>query len=643
MKRKNLYLEPIPLEEAKNKYFKILEDGFRVVYSETIPVDHALDRVTAEAVYARYSSPLYNCAAMDGIAVTALETKGAEEDHPLLLAPEQFEEIDTGDPLPQGRDAVIMAEDLVVEGEGYRIYQGAHPWQHVRPVGEDIVQGEMVVTASRTLRPMDLGVLKASGHTEIKVYRKPQVAVLPTGTEIISVGSELPERGDIFDSNSIMLAGMAREWGAEAEIFSPEADDYEALKKRIALLAEDYDMLLVNAGTSAGREDYLPSTLRELGEVVVHGVAIKPGKPVVLARIGKTPVIGLPGYPVSAFIAMEAFVRPLLHRLSHRPMLESSHVQATVTRPMVSSLRHEEYVRVRLGKVNNKLVATPLARGAGAAMSLAQADGLCVIPMSKEGLLAGEEADIRLLRPLRDLEKSIVAIGSHDLTLDLIDDLLAQRNQGYRLSSSHVGSMAGLVSLMRKECHIAPTHLLGSDGSYNRQVVEEFFPEPMKLIYGVGRIQGIITQAGNPKNIQGIEDLTRVSFINRQRGAGTRMLLDAKLKELNIDPDSIKGYSHEGTTHMAVAAAVAQGSVDCGLGIQSAADAMGLDFIPVGREDYEFCCRPDFPESPIGQALIEVLTSEIFRTRVEELGGYDTSLSGQVSLINSDCNEAKDL
>lgn len=629
MKRKNLYLETVELEEAKRLYYDKLATKITPLPAEEIPLGEALGRVTTEAIFARFSSPLYNASAMDGIAVKAEDTIGASEEKAIFLRKDQYEEVDTGDALPEGCDAVIMAEDLIEDTEGYRIHQAVQSWQSVRPVGEDIVVGEMVVAGNTILRPMDLNVIAASGYRTVKVYRKIKAAILPTGSEIVEVNDN-PQRGDIFESNSLMLAGQLQEWGVSVTREQVVADDYETLKKRILTLVEDNDLLVVNAGTSAGREDFMPSLLRELGEVVVHGVAIKPGKPVILAIVQGKPVVGLPGYPVAAFIAMQEFVAPIIEWIGHTKIGTGQIVEAISTRQMISSLRHQEYVRVCLGKVNDKLVATPLARGAGAAMSLAKADGICRIPLEKEGILAGEKIEVQLLRPMHHFEKTMVAIGSHDLILDVLDNQMAASGSDYRLSSSHVGSLSGLISLQKKECHIAPTHLLGNNGIYNEEAMKRIFKEPMVLIRGVGRVQGLMVKKGNPLNIKSLEDLKHVSFVNRQRGAGTRVLLDACLKTLGISPEEIDGYQHEASTHMAVAIAVKDGGVDCGLGIYAAAQNMGLDFIPISEERYDFAVYPNFPQSDLGKAFIEALSSKEFHKELENMGGYRFDNIGEI-------------
>ena len=631
MGKRNLYLKNTPVDEALSKYLKAL-DGLLVPEREIVPAAESLGRVTAQAVYARYCSPLYNAAAMDGIAVEAERTKGASEREPLLLrAGEDFTVVDTGDPIHAPHDAVIMAEDLLEQEDGsVQITEAAAAWQHVRPIGEDIVAGEMLLPGYHVIRPIDIGVLLAGGITQLEVWKKPSVAIFPTGTEIIEPGQD-PKDGDIIESNSRMFEAMAREQGADPTRFSPIADDYERLRQAVSDAVDSFDLVIVNAGSSAGTEDYTVHVLRELGEALIHGVAIKPGKPVILAIVRGKPVIGLPGYPVSAYINFENFVIPVLNRLSGRTGRTAPQAEAVISRRLVSSLKYREYVRVKVGKVDDRLVASPLARGAGAAMSLVRADGFCVIPQSSEGVEAGEKVTVELYRTMDEIDHTVVAIGSHDLILDMMADLMPALYPGNYLSSTHVGSMGGLMALRRGEAHLAPTHLLDEEtGVYNIPTLKRMFTEPMALIKGVDRIQGILVKKGNPLGIRGIADLPGVHYVNRQRGAGTRVLFDYLLKKEGIGTEAIRGYDREAATHMAVAAAIAGGDADAGMGIESAARAMGLDFIEVGPEEYDFAVPVRFLELLHVQRFLDVLKSREFAERVEALGGYSLRQTGTV-------------
>jgi len=644
-KKRNLYLKTIPVEEAREKYTEVI-DKLIEPKIETIDVRNSLDRITASAIFARYSSPLFNASAMDGIAVRAKDTDNASETAPVILTEDKYLVVDTGDPIHPPYDAVIMAEDIVDEEEGVRITASAHPWQHIRPIGEDIVAGEMILPSNHKIRPIDVGVLLSAGIIEIDVVKRPEVAIFPTGTEIIEP-EEKPEDGSIIESNSRMFENMVTVAGGIGHRFPPIIDDYEQIKAKVSDTVDKHDMVIINAGSSAGTEDYTVHVLRELGEVIVHGVSIKPGKPVILAVVHGKPVIGLPGYPVSAYIGFENFVTPIIQKMGKRPELLTETLEAHISKRMVSSLKHKEYVRVKVGKVGDKFVAAPLARGAGAAMSLVRADGFCVIEQSSEGVEAGEKVKIELYRSKSEIENTVVVIGSHDLILDVIADIMPNEYKDMHVTSTHVGSMGGLMALRRGEAHMAPIHLLDeATGEYNVSYINKLFPkgaassEPMALIKGVHRIQGILVKKGNPLEISSIDDLAKKSaegepirYVNRQRGAGTRVLFDYKLKEAGIDPADINGYDREMATHMAVAAAVASDGADAGMGILSAAKAMDLDFIEVAPEEYDFAMPARHLELPHVKAFIEILRSEDFRNRLKELGGYSCEQAGDVILI----------
>ena len=631
MEKRNLYLQTISVEEAQAKYMEYMKPYLQNQY-ETMDVVEALGRVTKDACYAKYCSPLFNASAMDGIAVVAEHTIGASEKNPLQLEKgKDYKVVDTGDPIHPPYDAVIMAEDIMEMADGsYAITAAAPTWQHIRPIGEDIVVGEMIIPGNHKIRPMDVSALLSAGILSIEVIKKPTVAIFPTGTEIIEPTAE-PKEGDIIESNSRMFENLVKTQGGDPTRFPPIIDDYELIRDTIKQAVEMYDMVIINAGSSAGTEDFTVHVLRELGEVVVHGVAIKPGKPVILAVVNGKPVIGLPGYPVSAYVGFENFVTPLLNSLTKQEIHAYEKAEAVISKRLISSLKYKEYIRVKVGMVGETLVAAPLARGAGAAMSLVKADGCCVISQNSEGVEAGEIVEVELYKGLEEIKKTAVIIGSHDLILDVAADLMPQQFPGRFLSSTHVGSMGGILALKRGEAHIAPIHLLDEeDGSYNISYMKKLFQEPMMLVKGVGRVQGFIVKKGNPLGIKDFEDLKKYRFVNRQRGAGTRLLLDYKLKAFGIDPETINGYQKELTTHMSVAAAVGSDGADVGLGVQSAANALGLDFIPVGEEEYDFAIPKKYFDTPGIQTFISTITCPEFIEKVEKLGGYTTTQIGRV-------------
>ena len=631
------YLSDIPLEDALEQYLGALDvaGALEHTQSEIVALNSARGRVTAEPVWAKISSPHYDSAAMDGIAVRASDTVGATETSPLQLAVgKQAVWVDTGDPVPDGFDAVIMVEVVhEVDGNVLEIQSPAAPYQHVRPLGEDIVATELVLPENHTLRPVDLGACAAAGLSELPVRCKPSVAVIPTGNELVQVGSDL-KPGDIIEFNSLVLAGMVEEWGGEATTLQTIPDDFDTLLDGVREAVRQHDIVLVNAGSSAGSEDYTARVIETLGELVVHGTAIRPGHPVALGVVEGKAVLGIPGYPVSAALTCELFVKPLIERRLGVPAVNRSIVKANITRKTLSPMGEDEFLRVRLGRVGKKLVATPVERGAGVIMSLVRADGIVKIPRFSEGMDTGAEVEVELLRPVEAIEETVVAIGSHDMTLDLLASHVRRECPAMTLASSNVGSMGGLMALARGEAHMAGSHLLDeATGEYNLSFIRRFLRGRSVVVVNlVQRIQGLILPKGNPQGIEILDDLTRdgIVFLNRQRGSGTRLLLDYKLNEMGIEPDSIQGYDREEYTHLAVAAAVAGGRADVGLGILSAANAMGLDFVPLLSEQYDLVIPSEHYESERVRFVLSLIRGDAFRAEVDALGGYDTATMGHV-------------
>ena len=631
------YLNDIPLDEAIQRFHAALEkaEALEPSLAEVVPLDQASRRVTAEPVWAKVSSPHYDASAMDGVAVRSRDTVGATETSPVQLKiGEQAVWLDTGDPIPTGFDAVIMVEVVhEVDESTIEVQAPVPPYQHVRPLGEDIVATELVLLQHQRLRPQDLAACAAAGLSEVSVHRLPKVAVIPTGTELVPVGSA-PQPGDIIEFNSLMLAAMIEEWGAEASRQHPVPDDFEKIKDAILAATGVYDIVVVNAGSSAGSEDYTAKAVEELGQLLVHGVALRPGHPVVLGVVNDKPVLGIPGYPVSAAVTCELFVKPLIERKLGLPAQGREKITATITRKVHSPLGEDEFLRVRLGRVGGKMVATPIQRGAGVIMSLVRADGLVTIPRFSEGVEAGKKVSVELLRPAEHLDGTIVAIGSHDMTLDLLASELRRKNPELTLASSNVGSLGGLLALGRGEAHMAGCHLLDEEtGEYNVSFVRRYLKgRAVVLMNLVQRVQGLIVRNGNPKSVSSLEDLVReeVTFVNRQRGSGTRVLLDYMLKRGGLSNEQLHGYEREEYTHLAVAAAVNAGRADVGLGVLSAARAMGMDFVPLLTEQYDLAIPTEFYESDLLQPLLSLIRSDEFEQEVQALGGYDTSQTGDV-------------
>jgi len=455
---------------------------------------------------------------------------------------------------------------------------------------------------------------------------------LPTGDEVRPIGTQTGP-GEILDTNSLMLAAQARAAGCEAHTLPIEPDDPAGLAKTVSTAVTSCDLLIIVAGSSAGRDDYTAQIVAQLGTLAVHGVAVRPGHPVVLGVVDGTPVLGAPGYPVSAALTFDIFAEPLLAELEGAVPRSRPRARARLARKLASPLGMDDWVRVRLGVVGGTMVATPLPRGAGVLTSLVRADGLLVVPAGVEGHHPGEEVDVRLLRGLDEIERTIVAIGSHDLVLDLAASALRAEDPSVTLASSNVGSLGGLVALRDGLCHLAGSHLLDpATGEYTMPYVRRVLGgADVAVVRLVHRDQGLIVAPGNPLDLAGAGDLARpgVRYINRQRGAGTRVLLDHELATRGIAPADVDGYTREEPTHLAVAAAVAAGRGDAGLGILAAARAFGLDFVPVTREPYDLVVAAGAMESPLLAPLWALLASDRFQAAVTELGGYSTKEMGR--------------
>ena len=637
MNQKNIYVKNMPLGEAREKWQDALQkiNFFDSAQVTEMAVEEALGQVTGAPVFATHSSPAYNAAAMDGIAVHFADLAAASDAAPVRLTGKQFAAVNTGNCLPKEFDAVVMIEDVhYLDENEVELAIPATPWQHVRTIGEDIVATELILPVGHKIRPIDQGAMLATGVTKVLVKEAPQVLVIPTGSELIQPGIT-PVPGQIIEFNSRILAGYLNEWGAKAAGTSPVSDDKEKLRTAISNAVKRNDILIINAGASAGTRDYTSTVLAELGEVVVHGVAIKPGKPVILAIVDNTPVIGLPGYPVSAILTMRLFVHEMIYSFMDMQKPLAQWTTALMSRPIHSAMGVDEFVRITLGQVGEELMATPAGKGAGAVMSLVRADGILTLPAGSEGVGAGEEVQIELLRPLTDVQSTLVVIGSHDNIIDVLANLLHKGRKAIRISSAHVGSMGGIMAIRRGEAHLAGSHLLDEEsGEYNISFIKRFLADTkLQLINLCYRQQGLIVTQGNPLKIKGFEDVAKnnLSFINRQNGAGTRLLTDKTLKDMGLNPSDINGYEHEEYTHMSVAAAIANGSVDCGMGILAAANALNLDFVPVAEERYDLIIPKQFMDDKKIQALLELIrNSDEFKTLVNSLGGYSLRDSGNI-------------
>jgi putative molybdopterin biosynthesis protein len=627
------------VEEARDTFLSKFGDMKTDV--EDISVEESLGRVTAEPIFAKISTPTYHSAAMDGVAVRAEGTYGTTERNPkTLTVGEDAVWINTGQAIPKNFNAVIMVEKLhEIDTEHLEIRAPAYPWQHVRKVGEDIVATQLLLPQNHRIRPYDVGAMVSAGIFSLKVWQRPKVVIIPTGSELvhhkaIKDPAEVKE-GHIIEYNSLILAGLVQECHAVPLIYDIVPDQEEAIREALERAADsDAHLVMINAGSSAGSKDYTVHVMEALGEVLVHGVAMMPGKPTILGAVKGKPVIGNPGYPVSSTLSFQQFVRPVLFSLQGTRPPKVKTMTVSPSRDIPSKLGIEEFLRVNIGRVGEKTVATPLPRAAGSITTLTRAEGILRLPALSEGLSQDESMEAELLVDEEEIQNTVVVIGSHDITIDIVADEIRRRGQNVRVSSGNVGSLGGLMAIRKGICHMAGSHLLDTKtGEYNLSYIEKYLKGvKVRVFHLVLRDQGLILAAGNPKGIKGLEDLTRddVTFVNRQAGSGTRVLFDYKLESVGIAPEAVKGYDHEEFTHMAIAVDVLSGAADCGMGIFAAAKALNLDFVPMVQEQYDVIIPSALLDLPTIQQVLETTRSEEFRNRVTALGGYDPSKSGQL-------------
>lgn len=628
------YLTNVSLSKAKEDYLDaLIANGFAPV-KEKITVQRACGRITAEAVYAHICAPHYASSAMDGIAISARVSFGATETTPVTLTEEKYTVVDTGDPIPDGCDAVIMVEDIVRRDDGsVTIYAPAAPWQHIRQIGEDICAGEMILPAHVKVTPASIGAMIAGGVLEIEVIKKPRIGIIPSGDEIVAPCTD-PLPGDILEFNSSIFSSMVEEWGAEAVVYPIVPDKYDIIKAAVSKAAEDCDMVILNAGASAGRDDYSSRVIGEVGDVLYHGIAMKPGKPAILGICGKKPILGVPGYPVSGIIVLEEILRPLVEYCTENTADRGKELEAVLTKQVVSGLKYQEFVRARMGYVGDRLTVSPLSRGAGVVSSFVKADGIIEVPQGCEGYKAGDTVRVRLLNSEEKLRNTLVVIGSHDPLLDELGNMMHTNDRNVFMSSTHVGSMGGIMAMRRHEAHAGGCHLLDTEtGEYNLSYMRKYFPNhDVKLVRCVGRQQGLMLQKGNPLGISCFEDIAKdgVRYVNRQKGSGTRILADYLCGKYGVDESSVYGYDREELTHTSVAAQIASGSADAGMGIFSAANLYGLDFYPICIEEYDLLI-PDYAwDTPMVRAMLDTMKSDKFREKILSMGGYTIDNPGEI-------------
>lgn len=627
------YLSTIKSDEAIKR---ILDQVTPIEDEEFLPAHACRDRITSRPVYAKRSNPPFLCSAMDGYATSFIKTLEADLTKPVLLADgKDAYQLNTGDPLPPNTDAVIMVEEVEKSDAGIAIRKPAYLWQNVRMIGEDIIEGDMLFPANHRIRTLDTGMFLSAGITNVHVRRRPSLLVIPTGKELIDIydnPSQGMEAHRLVDFNSYLLVNMAEEIGFHAKK-SKIIINRDELSSIVHQSSQEYDVIIVNAGSSAGTEDFTEAIIRELGTLVFHGVSMMPGKPTLFGTVNSKPVFGIPGYPVSATTSFKVFIEPLCEKLL-ATSITKEFVSCITPYKVPSRIGVEEIIRVNLIDKGDQYYAFPLPRGASIYSSLANADGLIKVPENTEGFDEGETIACELMRGKGELSKRTHIIGSHDLSLGILRDMVKNRYPDQDLISTHVGSMSGIMAFRKGITDLCTTHVLDEQEKvYNINVVKKYVPDRNWLLVNIAkRTQGLVVRKGNPKSLSGIEDIAKedVTFVNRQVGSGTRILLDTMLKEKGVSRDSVKGYDREESSHTAIAILVREGVADTGIAIHAAARVFSLDFIPLAEEDYDLLVTKEFSETAKFQTLLNLIRSDEFKKRLHEVGGYNTEDTGKI-------------
>lgn len=606
---------------------------------ETVPLDAGLGEVAANNVYARSDVPPFSRSLMDGYAVVASDTYGADEENPnrveidgeveigqsssLTVEEGKALEIPTGAAIPTGANAVVMVEDTDREGGELLVRSSVVPGENVLSAGTDIATGDLIIRQGEELTPLRIAELAGSGLDEVEVYRPPEVGIISTGPELVPPGGELPE-SKIYDVNTSLLLTGVREAGGRASGLGIVNDELEKMDELIERGLEGYDILISSGSTSAGPHDMVYDVLEDKGELLAHGVKIKPGKPTVLADLDGTPFFGLPGNPSSAYVVFTNFVAPFLRKLAGKQKSETPALSARLTERSNSEGGRTEQKFVGIVDRDEGRRAYPINKVSGAVTLLSQADGYVTIPEGVNYLDRDQEVEVTLLTEDPKLPE-LLLIGSNCVGLNRLLELLP-----FKTRSLSRGSTGGVEAIINGVADVAGVHIWDEDG-YNVPFLKERGIEDVKLLRGYKREQGLILQPGNPQGVGSVEDLIEkeVRIVNRTSGSGTRILFDHLLEKSarNLGRDSqeakqgIPGYEVELATHNAVASAVRDGKAEAGIGIRSVAEAQGLDFVELQDEEFDFLCRADLLESPQGKIFRKELSGSQFAEILEGVRG----------------------
>ncbi len=640
---RKIFRELVSIDEAIKRLYRNYKPKRFV---EEVSLSKAFGRIAAKDIYSNIDIPPFDRATMDGFAIKAEDTFEAEEDNPVNLKVVGYieagsnpkveikageaVEISTGAPIPKGANAVVMVEFTSRNDNEVYIYKPVTPGENIMAAGSDIMAGEMIVRKDTVLTQREIGVLSAAGFDKVEVYKKPKVAIISTGNELVKPGDKL-DYGKIYDVNSYAICAAVEENGGEAIFLGIARDDEKEIRAKIAEGLKIADIVICSGGTSAGVGDMMYRILNSWDPgIIVHGVAVKPGKPTIIAICNEKLVFGLPGYPTSALMIFEIFVAPLIRKIAGISV-EKRRVNAKLPTKVFSSIGRREFLPVNVVEGTEGYTAYPVSgHYSGAITALSETDGFIEIPENRAFLESGEEVEVNLFSNELKIA-DLMIIGSHCIGIDVLLEILRKKKPIFA-KVINVGSSGGLMAIKRGEADIAGTHLLDESGVYNIPFLKKYgLIDDVYLIKGYLREQGFIVKKGNPKKIKGFEDLLRddVSFINRNPGSGTRILLDMELRKL-AEKNSMKfeelkskidGYNIEAKSHTAIAVAVLMGKADVGLGIKTVASRYGLDFIPVRGEEYDFVIRKERMSKEAIKLFLNVLRSEEFKKALEKIDG----------------------
>ena len=593
--------------------------------TRSVPVTRALGLAVARPVYARYSVPEVNLAAMDGIAVKSRDTIGASEQHPVTL--DHVARVNTGNILPGGFDAVIMIEDTWETEGKFQIRRSASPWQHVRPAGEDIREGRLVLPRGHVVRAFDIGALATYGITELEVATA-RVGIIPTGSELVPLGVR-PQPGQVVESNTVMAQVLLETMGASCTRLPIVRDEPALVEDALRTAAEANDLVIISAGSSAGTRDFTAGAIAAVGELIFHGVAVKPGKPMMLGKIAGTPVIGLPGYPLAAQTVLREFAVPLLEHWGLAPFPKHL-VRARLATPLSSDLGFDEFVPVSVGRIGRHHWGIARSRNAVVQMSTVRSNGYAHIPARIEGYDAEHELEVFLTTDPANIERTLLFSGAIDPVLEELGNLA--HNQGLFIHTANAGNTSAILSLRRNACHAAPMSLPAFSLLRENTTLLPYL-ESLDLVFVniATREQGIVSS----KEVSP-DALDAVCWVNAKRDTPARLLFDALLASHRLLPSQIRGYATEAATPGAVAAAVRAGQADAGICPEGLATSHGLRFLPLAEEQYELVMRREMLTDPRIVTLISLIQGREFRAQLDRTGAYRTALTGRVRSLSSD-------